>query len=93
MTLEQFIRNNSGIDDGQNLPEPFLTTIFASIRRNEIKLTSEAAAFTLEVSPVLWTELQRCSGQPRGVMVEAPLEGAAGSHIHRASAQRSAARM
>lgn len=77
MTLEQFIRNNGGINDGQNLPEPFLTAIFASIRRNEIRLTSEAAsaAASLDVSPVLWTELQRASGQPRSAMVEAPLEG------------------
>lgn len=36
----------------------------------------------LQVSPVLWTELQRAAGQPRGTMVEAPLEGeAAGGSV------------
>jgi hypothetical protein len=36
-------------ETGGNLPEEFLSNIYASIRRNEIKLNSEAATNSLEV--------------------------------------------
>lgn len=36
-------------EPGGNLPEEFLSNIYASIRRNEIKLNSEAASNSLEV--------------------------------------------
>ncbi|ORX40224.1 hypothetical protein BD324DRAFT_644628 [Kockovaella imperatae] len=41
MTKEEFIRNNRGINDGNNLPEEFLTDIYDEIQSNEIKMKDE----------------------------------------------------
>ena len=41
MTPEDFIKNNRGINDGQDLPPEYLTSIFEEIASNEIVLTSE----------------------------------------------------
>ncbi|WFC97503.1 guanine nucleotide exchange protein for ADP-robosylation factor [Malassezia yamatoensis] len=42
MTLQDFIKNNAGIDDGGNLPDDFLRSIYDEIQRNEIKMKDEA---------------------------------------------------
>lgn len=44
MTVENFIMNNSGIDDGKDLPREFLEQVFREIQNNEIKLQSEQHA-------------------------------------------------
>lgn len=44
MTIEDFIKNNSGIDNGNSLPDEFLIGIFNEIVNNEIKLQSEQQA-------------------------------------------------
>ncbi|KIW14127.1 hypothetical protein PV08_06908 [Exophiala spinifera] len=41
MTVEDFIKNNRGINDGQDLPRDYLTSIYEEIARNEIVLASE----------------------------------------------------
>lgn len=41
MTAEDFIRNNRGIDDGKDLPEEYLRSLFDRISRNEIKMKEE----------------------------------------------------
>ena len=41
MNLEEFIKNNRGINDGQNLPPEYLQGIFDEIQSNEIVLASE----------------------------------------------------
>lgn len=41
MTLEDFVKNNRGINDGQDLPQEYLATIYDEIQGNEIVLTSE----------------------------------------------------
>lgn len=41
MTLEDFIKNNRGINDGQDLPQEYLATIYDEIAANEIVLKSE----------------------------------------------------
>jgi hypothetical protein len=38
MTKEQFVRNNRGLDDGQDLPHEFLETLHDRIVANEIKM-------------------------------------------------------
>lgn len=75
MTSDEFVKNNRGINNGENLPPEFLRSIYTSIARNEIRITSEAAAATFEVSPLIWAELQRAAYTPRGAMVEAPIDG------------------
>lgn len=47
MTLENFLLNNSGIDDGKDLPKDYLETIYNEILNNEIKLQSEQHAALL----------------------------------------------
>ena len=47
MTVELFIANNVGIDDGQNLDPEFLSNIYEIIRTNEIKLQLEQHAALL----------------------------------------------
>ncbi|EXJ54090.1 hypothetical protein A1O7_09427 [Cladophialophora yegresii CBS 114405] len=41
MTVEDFIKNNRGINDGQDLPSEYLSSIFDEISHNEIVLASE----------------------------------------------------
>ncbi|CCH58218.1 hypothetical protein TBLA_0A04220 [Henningerozyma blattae CBS 6284] len=41
MTLQEFLENNEGIDNGNDLPKEFLVGIFDEISANEIKLLSE----------------------------------------------------
>lgn len=41
MSADDFIRNNHGIDDGKDLPEEHLRSLFERISRNEIKMEDE----------------------------------------------------
>lgn len=41
MTVDDFIKNNRGINDGQDLPPEYLATIYEDIASNEIVLASE----------------------------------------------------
>lgn len=43
MTLEEFIRNNRGINRGENFPVSLLEQIYHSIARDEIKISSDSA--------------------------------------------------
>lgn len=47
MTLDNFIMNNSGIDDGKDIPRDYLEKIYHEILNNEIKLQSEQHAALL----------------------------------------------
>ncbi|CDR38317.1 CYFA0S02e00232g1_1 [Cyberlindnera fabianii] len=47
MTLDDFLKNNRGIDDGKDIPAEYLTSIFNEIQNNEIKLQSEQHAALL----------------------------------------------
>ncbi|KAL8726762.1 MAG: hypothetical protein Q9166_006501 [cf. Caloplaca sp. 2 TL-2023] len=54
MTLDDFIKNNRGINDNANLPDEYLTRIFEEIAQNEIVLTTErehAAAMGVVAQP------------------------------------------
>ncbi|KAK4774968.1 hypothetical protein SAY86_009903 [Trapa natans] len=44
MSKADFIRNNRGIDDGKDLAEEFLSTLYDQIVKNEIKMSSDSAA-------------------------------------------------
>lgn len=50
MTTEDFLKNNIGIDNEQNLPDEFLIEIYNEIAKNEIKLQSEQHAALLSGS-------------------------------------------
>ncbi|CAR24166.1 Arf family guanine nucleotide exchange factor SEC7 [Lachancea thermotolerans CBS 6340] len=54
MTLQEFIENNAGIDNGNDLPEEYLVQVFNEIAEDEIKLQSEQhqAMLTGDVNPV-----------------------------------------
>ncbi|KAM7260898.1 hypothetical protein ACFE04_026373 [Oxalis oulophora] len=41
MSADEFIRNNRGIDDGQDLPEEYLRSLFERISRKEIKMKED----------------------------------------------------
>ncbi|CAN6466526.1 unnamed protein product [Victoria cruziana] len=41
MSQDDFIRNNRGIDDGKDLPEEYLRSLFERISRNEIKMKED----------------------------------------------------
>ncbi|KAI8388960.1 uncharacterized protein GWK60_E00627 [Nakaseomyces glabratus] len=41
MTLQEFLENNEGIDNGNDLPKEFMVNLFNEIANNEIKLLSE----------------------------------------------------
>ncbi|KAK2665759.1 hypothetical protein Ddye_004333 [Dipteronia dyeriana] len=44
MTKVDFIRNNRGIDDGKDLPEEYLGSIYDKIVKNEIKMNADSSA-------------------------------------------------
>ncbi|KAL5571979.1 hypothetical protein UlMin_021576 [Ulmus minor] len=44
MSADDFIRNNRGIDDGKDLPEEYLRSLFERISRNEIKMKDDDIA-------------------------------------------------
>lgn len=44
MSADDFIRNNRGIDDGKDLPEEYLRSLFERISRNEIKMKGDDLA-------------------------------------------------
>jgi brefeldin A-inhibited guanine nucleotide-exchange protein len=44
MTKSDFIKNTRGINNGENLPEPFLSPIFDDIIGNEIRMKDEVVA-------------------------------------------------
>ncbi|XP_057964106.1 brefeldin A-inhibited guanine nucleotide-exchange protein 1 isoform X2 [Malania oleifera] len=44
MTKADFIRNNRGIDDGKDLPEEYLGTLYDQIVKNEIKMNADSSA-------------------------------------------------
>ncbi|TGZ85018.1 Sec7-domain-containing protein [Ascodesmis nigricans] len=59
MTREEFIKNNRGINDGQDLPEDYLSSIYHDIRENEIILEDEREA-----------KFDLANQQPAGSIVE-----------------------
>ncbi|KAF6174168.1 hypothetical protein GIB67_033700 [Kingdonia uniflora] len=44
MSKADFVRNNRGIDDGKDLPEEYLGTLYDHIVKNEIKMKAESSA-------------------------------------------------
>ena len=60
MTLEDFLRNSRGINDGEDLPKWFLTDIYRSIAAVEIKMSDEAGIGAL--TDVHWDEQLRQMG-------------------------------
>ncbi|XP_047053536.1 brefeldin A-inhibited guanine nucleotide-exchange protein 1-like [Lolium rigidum] len=44
MSKADFMRNNRGIDDGKDLPEAYLSTLYDQIVSNEIKMTADSLA-------------------------------------------------
>ena len=45
MTLEQFIRNNRGINDGEDFPVEFMTELYNQIKHKEIQVNAEVEEF------------------------------------------------
>jgi hypothetical protein len=41
MSLEDFVRNNRGINDGDNVPKEFLERLYNNIKYNEIQLKAD----------------------------------------------------
>lgn len=46
MTVDEFVRNNRGINGGEDLPREFLRALYVSIAADEIRISSEAQAST-----------------------------------------------
>jgi brefeldin A-resistance guanine nucleotide exchange factor 1 len=61
MTEEDFIRNNRLINGGSDLPREFLTELYHSICKNEIKTTPEQGAGFPEMTPSRWIDLMHKS--------------------------------
>ncbi|QCD98516.1 guanine nucleotide-exchange factor [Vigna unguiculata] len=57
MTEEDFIRNNRLINDGNDLPREFLSEIYHSICKNEIRTTLEPGFGFPEMTPSRWISL------------------------------------
>ncbi|KAI4299535.1 hypothetical protein L6164_032986 [Bauhinia variegata] len=57
MTEEDFIRNNRHINDGNDLPREYLTELYHSICKNEIRATPEQGVGFPEMTPSRWIDL------------------------------------
>lgn len=66
MTLEQFKRNNRGINDGESLPDDFQEELYNSIVSNAIKLQDSGPGGAGVMSAARWADLRRASLLPRG---------------------------
>ncbi|KAK9841755.1 hypothetical protein WJX81_000904 [Elliptochloris bilobata] len=75
MTVDEFVRNNRGINSGEDLPREFLRALYVSIAADEIRISSEAQAGSAPLSPVLWAQLALQSQAPRGAMLQPPAHG------------------
>lgn len=61
MTEDDFIRNNRQINGGNDLPSEFLSELYYSICRNEIKTIPDQGLAFLEMTPSRWIDLMRKS--------------------------------
>ncbi|KAK4430034.1 ARF guanine-nucleotide exchange factor GNOM [Sesamum alatum] len=61
MTEEDFIRNNRHINGGNDLPRDFLSELYYSICKNEIRTTPEQGAGFAEMTPSRWIDLMHKS--------------------------------
>ncbi|XP_061368937.1 ARF guanine-nucleotide exchange factor GNOM-like [Gastrolobium bilobum] len=61
MTEEDFIRNNRRINGGNDLPREFLSEIYHSICKNEIRTTPEPGFGSPEMTPSRWISLMHKS--------------------------------
>ncbi|CAL1395026.1 unnamed protein product [Linum trigynum] len=61
MTEEDFIRNNRHINGGQDLPREFLSELYLSICKNEIRTIPEQGAGFPEMTPSRWIDLMHKS--------------------------------
>lgn len=57
MTEEDFIRNNRRINGGEDLPREYLSELYHSICKNEIRTTPEQGAGFAEMNPSRWIDL------------------------------------
>ncbi|OII72096.1 SEC7 domain-containing protein [Cryptosporidium ubiquitum] len=60
MSIDDFIKNNKGINNGKDLPKEFLTNIFETIKNNEIKLSglsniTKHNRFHNQIDSSVWT--------------------------------------
>lgn len=51
MTKADFLKNNRGINDGRDLPEELLGSIFDEIVSNEIRMKDEVEAAPVAIAP------------------------------------------
>ncbi|PKA66077.1 ARF guanine-nucleotide exchange factor GNOM [Apostasia shenzhenica] len=61
MTEEDFIRNNRYINGGNDLPREFLSNLYHSICKKEIRITPDPGFGSPEMSPSHWIDLIRKS--------------------------------
>ncbi|ERN01475.1 hypothetical protein AMTRI_Chr03g54850 [Amborella trichopoda] len=61
MTEEDFIRNNRHINAGKDLPREFLSDLYQSICKNEIRTSPEQGAGFPEMTPSHWIDLMKKS--------------------------------
>ncbi|KAK7300751.1 hypothetical protein RJT34_11600 [Clitoria ternatea] len=61
MTEEDFIRNNRHINGGSDLPREFLSELYHSICKNEIRTTPEQGVGFPEMTPSRWIDLMHKS--------------------------------
>lgn len=63
MTEEDFIRNNRHINGGNDLPREFLSELYHSICKNEIRTIPEQGAGFAEMTPSRWIDLMHKSNK------------------------------
>ena len=72
MTVQEFIRNNRKINNGEDLPEEMLIDLYKSIATYEIRIQADGNKF--ELSRAQWVDIVRRSGTDQGILVSCTMK-------------------
>ena len=72
MTVEEFIRNNRKINEGEDLPEEMLVDLYQSIATHEIRIQADGNKSGM--SHAQWVDVVKRSASPEGILVSCTMQ-------------------
>jgi len=72
MTVEDFLRNNRKINEGEDLPREMLVNLFNSISQHEIRIQADGNKY--ELSHAQWLDITKRSSTPEGILVSCSMQ-------------------
>ena len=72
MTVEDFLKNNRKINEGEDLPQEMLVDLFNSIAQHEIRIQADGNKYDL--SHAQWVDIVKRSKSHQGILVSSPMQ-------------------